>query len=83
MFLLIIWSIWLATMLTFYFGYKLGQLEVKEPTVLPIPTKKPKRNKINKKAIEELEKEQERINTIAHNIEAYDGTPFGQKDIPE
>ena len=35
-----------------------------------------------KKAGKEAGKEQDRIRIIAHNIEAYDGTPYGQRDVP-
>ena len=30
----------------------------------------------------EAEKEQDKVNTILHNIESYNGTEYGQKDVP-
>lgn len=66
---------------SFVMGAKLGQTvskgeKIETPTVNPI--KLYKEHKSREKAEEELDK----IDTILRNIEAYDGTPNGQKDVP-
>ena len=41
------------------------------------PIERYKENKVK----QEAQKEQDRMNTILENIEAYDGTSFGQKEV--
>ena len=65
----------------FLVGAKVGQTVSKdEPVVLPEinPVKAVK----DFKAKKEEEMEQDRINIILRNAERYDGTPFGQEDVP-
>ena len=67
--------------LCFVIGAKVGQAvsngeEVKLPSVNPVEAV---RKHEAKRAAEE---EQSKIDTIMANIEAYDGTAFGQKDVP-
>lgn len=62
-------------------GAKIGQKvakgeEVKLPTVNPMQAFKEHRER------REAEKEQDKIETIMRNIEAYNGTSDGQKDLP-
>ena len=68
----------------FFIGAKVGQRVTKGenielPSVNPITAIKEHNDK--KRAEKEAEREQERINTILQNIENYDGTPNGQKDV--
>jgi hypothetical protein len=51
-------------------------IEIKFPTASPIDVIN------NHWAKKEAKKEQARLDTIMANIESYDGTSFGQKDIP-
>ena len=65
----------------FFIGAKVGQTASKGESIEP-----PNLNPL--KAIREhndkrhAEKEQDRLNTIMENIERYDGTERGQKDVP-
>ena len=64
----------------FVIGAKVGQAVAKgEKVELPVNPLKAYREHENKKV---AEMEQDRINTILQNIEGYDGTSNGQKDVP-
>jgi hypothetical protein len=68
----------------FFIGAKVGQRVTKGESVeLPSvnPIKAIKEHNEKKRAEKEAEREQERIKTIMENIENYDGTPNGQKDV--
>lgn len=72
----------LACYLCFTAGAKIGQAvskgeEIKLPAP-PNPLEAIREHKDKKKADEEAE----RLNTILHNIDNYDGTSRGQKDVP-
>lgn len=65
----------------FIIGAKVGQTvsrgeEVKLPTVNPMEMHKAKEAK------REAQREQERLDTLLRNIDKYDGTSFGQEDVP-
>ena len=64
----------------FFCGLKTGMSVVKDkPIELPsFNPLKAHRERENKK---EAEKEQDKLNTILQNIEAYDGTGANQKDV--
>lgn len=71
----------ITNLLCFYFGAKIGQKVVnKEPVKMDIktPVQVIKEHEIKK----EIKKEQEIEETILHNIDVYDGTSIGQKEIP-
>lgn len=55
-------------------GMKYGR-EKKEPISIPIIPKAVKQKK-------EVNREMERLTVILQNIECYNGTPEGQKDLP-
>ena len=65
----------------FFIGAKVGQKVNRDE-----PIEMPSINPIN--ALQEhrerkaAEKEQDRLDTILRNIEAYDGTEIGQRDVP-
>ena len=68
----------------FLIGAKVGQRVAKgEKIELPSanPVKAVREHNEKKRAEKEAEREQERINTILHNIEKYDGTERGEKDV--
>lgn len=71
----------MANIICFMVGAKVGQAvskgeEVKLPTLNPLEIYKTHRE--NKEA----EAEQDRFNTVMQNLESYNGTEDGQKDIP-
>lgn len=68
----------------FFIGAKVGQRVTKGENIeLPSlnPVKAIKEHNEKKQAEKEAEREQERIRTIMENIENYNGTPNGQKDV--
>ena len=70
-----------ANIVCFVVGAKVGQTvskgeEVKLPTVNPLEVYK------EHKAKKELDREQNRKATIMQNVDNYNGTAEGQKDIP-
>ena len=80
-YVLLVLSTGLICLLAFYMGSILGrgeQIPNKE-IKLPNPLTAYKEHKENK----EVRKEQEKMDIIMQNIDNYDGTPNGQKDIPE
>lgn len=63
----------------FYVGARVGQKVVKgEEVKLPDPVK----TWHERKEQEEAKKEQDKIDTILYNIENYNGSAAGQKDVP-
>ena len=79
---MIIAVISIANILCFLFGAKIGQIVSKgEDIELPkMPSPKEAIDKYKDK--KEQEKELERNKIIMENIDNYDGTPIGQKDVP-
>lgn len=70
-----------VNVLCFMIGAKVGQKvsngeEVKLPSVNPLEAYK------KHEAKKEAEMEQNRLDTIMRNIEVFDGTPNGQRDVP-
>ena len=63
----------------FLIGAKVGQKVSKGEE---IPLEMPKFDYGKQKARKEAEWEQNRIDTILRNVEAYDGTSYGQEDVP-
>ena len=66
---------------SFIFGAKVGQAvrngeKVEVPTVNPMEAYKASRAK------KEAEMEQNRLDIIMQNIEGYNGTEYGQEDVP-
>jgi hypothetical protein len=67
----------------FITGAKVGQAVKKgEDIKVELPTASPIDAINNHWAKKEAKKEQNRLDAIMANIESYDGTSFGQKDIP-
>lgn len=67
----------------FFIGARTGQKVVKnEPIEVKTPVEIIK-EKIEDRAVKrEQQREQDIIDTIQHNIDIYDGTALGQKDMP-
>ena len=67
----------------FFVGAKVGQKVInKEEIKISNPIKTIKEDIKQREEEKEAYKEQEKLDTIAYNIDTYDGTPIGQKDIP-
>lgn len=67
--------------ISFMVGAKVGQKVVKGEEI-ELPTINPMQAYREHEAKREHKKEQDRIDTILSNIESYDGTGIGQKDVP-
>lgn len=80
--ILLILVIGLINALCFFLGAKVGQKVVRGET-LETPLKSPLEVVRDAKSNFEYRKEQERLQTISDNIDNYDGTSIGQKDIPQ
>ncbi len=78
---LLILTVGALCVLCFLIGAKVGQTvskgeEIKLPTVNPLKAYR------EHEAKKEAELEQDKVNTILRNIESYDGTANGQRDVP-
>lgn len=67
--------------LSFYIGAKVGQTvargeKIEAPVIDPLKAFREKQER------KEAEIEQGKINAILANIDNYDGTAYGQKDVP-
>ena len=65
----------------FVAGAKLGQ-KVSKGETIETPAVNPFKAYQERQAKQEAQMEQERIDTIMRNIENYDGTGEGQRDVP-
>lgn len=79
--ILLILAMGFVCMACFLTGVNVGQRvakgeEVKPPSINPIEVYK------ERKARNQAERIQDRYDTIMHNIDNYNGTPEGQKDVP-
>ena len=77
---LLILAMGFVCMACFLLGAKVGQAVAKgekvEIPINPLISAKERQTK------QEAEFEQNRLNTILHNIDRYDGTSDGQKEVP-
>ena len=65
----------------FIIGAKVGQTVTKGETI-ETPSLNPMKAIRERQDKRQAEAEQERLDTIMRNIEAYDGTERGQEDVP-
>lgn len=65
----------------FITGAKVGQTVSRGETI-ETPNLNPIQAIRERQARREAEEEQNRLDTIMNNIDSYDGTSFGQKDVP-
>ena len=71
----------LLNVVCFFVGAKVGQKVVKgEP--LQMPSLDPMKAIREHKSQKEAERQQKREDVIWRNIDRYDGTAFGQEDVP-
>lgn len=67
----------------FFIGAKVGQKVVRNELIeVPKPIKSIRDDIQSFNERKETQKEQEKLDIIAHNIDVYDGTSIGQKEIP-
>lgn len=71
----------ISNIICFFLGSKIGQRVVNNQPVRIID-KSPIESIREKQDSKELKKQQEIDDVIKHNIDVYDGTSLGQKDIP-
>ena len=72
-------AIGFVCMACFFMGAKVGQKVVKgEPVELPNPVKAIEKHQAEKEA----KYEQSRRDVILRNIDNYDGTEYGQEEVP-
>ena len=65
----------------FFVGAKVGQMASKEKDI-ELPKIDPIAKYKEYQEGKEAEREREKVETIMRNIERYDGTDFGQEDVP-
>ena len=70
-----------ANIVCFIIGAKVGQA-VSKGEKIETPSIDPLKAYREREAKREAQKEQERLDTIMRNIEAYDGTGNGQEEVP-
>lgn len=84
--LLLVVLVCLSNITCLIVGVKVGQKANQRETFIPINVEKPKfPNPVEKvksfKESQEIKKEQEAIEDMLYNIDVYDGTSLGQRDI--
>lgn len=79
---------WIIYLLFLFVGVFLGRLgrqttkeSINSATPFNLPKINPKEAYMTRKEKEEVEREQRELNTMLENINNYDGTSNGQKDI--
>lgn len=83
--ILLIMMVGVFNLLSFYLALKMNNkpvIEKEKKNVTINPVKIYKTAKEKRKIEEEKQKKQEILKANLENIENYDGTPLGQKDIP-
>lgn len=71
----------LVNVLCFLIGARVGQKVSKEEEI-EVPKLNPMQIYREKQEKKETSKERDKLEAIMHNIDAYDGTGNGQRDIP-
>ena len=80
--IILVLSIGIMNILCFFIGAKVGQKVVKgEDIKLPNPIKAIEETKETWEFKKEQDEENERLKIQLENIDNYNGTPLGQKDI--
>ena len=79
--ILLILAIGTLNVVCFFIGAKVGQKVVRGETI-EVPSLNPIEAIRAHSDRKEAEREADRLETIMQNIEAYDGTGSGQKDVP-
>lgn len=82
--ILIILVVCIANILCFYIGAKIGQAIIREEDiVLPHPVTAMQEHAQKQREQRKSREDQEQLDVILANIENYDGTGYGQRDVPD
>ena len=77
---LVLLAVGVTNILCFMVGAKVGQAVSRgEEVNLPNPVEAIEKHKTKRREEQEMDK----MNTILQNIESYDGTSVGQRDVPK
>lgn len=71
----------LGNIFCFLIGARVGQKVVKGETV-EVPSVNPMKAIRERESRKEADRQQERLDIMMGNIDCYNGTAFGQKDVP-
>lgn len=78
--ILIILAVGTLNIACFFIGAKVGQMVRKDVTI-PTPTLNPVKIYEEHKEKKKADKEQIRLENLLHNLDTYDGTSNGQREI--
>ena len=79
---LIVMASGIINLFCFIIGARIGQKIIKNEKI-DIPTLNPLQGIRESRSKKVAEKKQDQLEAIMRNVECYDGTPRGQKDIPK
>ena len=83
MMILVILVVCIANILCFYIGAKIGQAIIREEDIkLPNPVAAAKEHMQAQREQRKSREEQDQLDVILANIENYDGTGYGQREVP-
>lgn len=81
--ILIILVVCFANILCFYIGARIGQKIIRDEDVtLPNPVTEVQEQMQEYREKRKAKEDQEQLDVILANIERYDGTAYGQQDVP-
>lgn len=84
MMILVILVVCIANILCFYIGARIGQKIVRDEEVtLPNPVAAVQEHAQKQREQRKSREEQDQLDVILSNIENYDGTGYGQRDVPD
>ena len=82
--ILIILVVCIANILCFYIGAKIGQAVVRDEDVtMPNPVIAMQDHMQEQRNRRKSREDQQQLDVILENIESYDGTGYGQRDVPD
>lgn len=80
---LIILVVCIANILCFYIGARIGQKVIRDEEVtLPNPVREVQEQVQEYREKRKAKEDQDQLDVILANIERYDGTGYGQQDVP-
>lgn len=80
---LIIFAVCAANILCFYIGARIGQKIIRDEDVtLPNPIEAIQEQMQQQRERRENQRVEERLDIILQNVESYDGTGWGQREVP-
>lgn len=83
MMILVILVVCIANILCFYIGARIGQKIIRDEEItLPNPVTAVQEHVQEQRERRKAQEDQEQLDVILANIERYDGTGYGQQDVP-